>query len=71
MSRYLLSQRTYISARIRAWRGELSVYQVADAAGVSRQTVNNWENGLIQIPNTEHAWHLDALKPGFSKAVRP
>jgi transcriptional regulator with XRE-family HTH domain len=71
MSRYLLSQRKKVSAQIRAWRGDLTLDAVAVAAGVSRQTVGNWENELVQVPNTEHVFWLEQLRAGFAKAVRP
>jgi transcriptional regulator with XRE-family HTH domain len=71
MSRYLLSQRKRIAAQIRAWRGACSQQEVADAAGVSRATVGNWENELAQVPDTEHVYWLEQFKPGFERAVRP
>ena len=71
MSRYLLSVRRRVAAQIRAWRGDSTLDQIAQAAGVSRQTVGNWENELTQVANTEHVFWLEQFKPGFAKAVRP
>jgi predicted transcriptional regulator len=63
-----LSVRRRIAQQIRAWRGDHSQQDVADAAGVSRAQVSNWERNLAQAPDIHHVWTLEAFKPGFAQA---
>jgi transcriptional regulator with XRE-family HTH domain len=55
---------------LRIWREshQLSREQVAAVAGVSRQTVENWEKGQ-STPRTEHVTKMCELGPGLMRAL--
>jgi DNA-binding transcriptional regulator YiaG len=55
---------------LQAWRekAKLTLEQVAVAAQVSRQTVDNWERGR-STPRTEHVQRMALLAPGLLTAL--
>jgi len=63
-----LSVRRRLAEQIRAWRGDNTQQEIADACGVSRATVSAWEKDLQQSPDIKQVWLLEAFKAGFAAA---
>lgn len=59
-----------LAENLERWRDRhaISFATVASVAGVTEQTVRNWENGDGQ-PRADHLTRLEAQWPGFCRAI--